>query len=174
MDALATLQGEDIQIGLAGNMNSINPDFPPSSEYFDFTEDFEHYKEIFWDRLQYHGFVSHDTIDELYTQYNLFILPSKFESVWAVIPEAMAHSMPVLVSHTVGAADYVTDGSDGFVFELGNRDEFLAKIRLFLDDPSLNKTMGLQAYKTIKEKHWYKNEKLMEGLHSEFDQFTGK
>lgn len=174
MDALMTLKDKNIQIGLAWNMNSINPDFPPSSEYFDFTDAFEDYKKVFWDKLQYHGFVSHDTIHELYTQYNLFVLPSKFESIWAVIPEAMAHSMPVLVSHTVGAADYVTHGSDGFIFELDNREEFLEKINHFIQNPSLKEIMGKKAHDTIKEKYWFKNMKLLKSLHNDFKIFLNQ
>jgi glycosyltransferase involved in cell wall biosynthesis len=74
---------------------------------------------------------------EVYTQYNLFILPSKFEAFGAVVMEAMAHSLPVIASHTVGAADYIEEGIHGFTFTLGDTQDFTDKVKIFLDQPKL-------------------------------------
>lgn len=61
--------------------------------------------------------VVRDGIEELYAASDVFALPSKWDAFAMVVCEAMALSLPVLISDTVGARDVVDQGVNGFVLD---------------------------------------------------------
>ncbi len=51
----------------------------------------------------------------IYKQASVLVLPSVFEGFGMVVLEAMASGLPAIVSRTVGAADLVEEGVDGYI-----------------------------------------------------------
>lgn len=73
--------------------------------------------------------------EELYAEYSkhdVFVLPSKLEIVGAVVSEAMACGLPVIVSHVGGMLDYVS-GDNGYTFTPGNDRELAERLKIFTD-----------------------------------------
>lgn len=62
------------------------------------------------------GYVKHSEIGEVYRESDLLILPSSYEMHGYVVNEAIAHSVPVIVSSETGTKCLVETGINGFVF----------------------------------------------------------
>jgi glycosyltransferase involved in cell wall biosynthesis len=95
--------------------------------------------------------VSYEKIGEFYNKHDILVLPSKKDAVGMVVPEAMACGMPVIVSDSVGAKDYVVEGENGFVFKTGDHVDLAKKITQ-ISKMDLFK-MGRHAANHIKENY---------------------
>jgi glycosyltransferase involved in cell wall biosynthesis len=60
--------------------------------------------------------------------------------------EALSRGVPVVCSRTTGAADWIEDGANGFLVDLGNSAALQARLRRLRDDRDLAEVMGRCAY----------------------------
>lgn len=78
------------------------------------------------------------------------VFPSTwYETGGLVVLEALARGIPALVSRTTAAADFITDGENGFLIDPGDADQLETCLRRLADD-SLAEKMGHAAY----ERYW--------------------
>lgn len=98
------------------------------------------------------GFITDQ--DELYKHYfmsDVFILPSIDDPWGLVVNEAMAASLPVIVSDGCGCSlDLVEDGKNGYVYPGGDSQALAEKITQVLEQDS--KKMGEVSHEIIQ--HW--------------------
>lgn len=80
------------------------------------------------------GKVSDEQLDALYRDADVFVLPTLFEGMPTVVLEAMARSLPVLVTD-VGATRELVDDSNGKIIAKRNPAGLAADIRRFLELP---------------------------------------
>jgi 1,2-diacylglycerol 3-alpha-glucosyltransferase len=72
---------------------------------------------------------SYEQLPELYNEAVMFVLPSIFEPWGLVVNEAMAASLPLLLSDRVGSVpDLLKEGKNGWAFNTENRSEFLERL----------------------------------------------
>jgi UDP-glucose:(heptosyl)LPS alpha-1,3-glucosyltransferase len=71
--------------------------------------------------VRFHG--REARVERLYAAADLVVLASVFEGFGNVVPEAMACGCPVLTSRSVGAADFVDHGENGWIVESCNHHE---------------------------------------------------
>jgi glycosyltransferase involved in cell wall biosynthesis len=72
---------------------------------------------------------------------DMLVFASRLEGFGTVVPEAMAHGLPVVVRHLPGVNDsFVLDGKTGFLFtdEAG----YVAAVRRLAADPALRRRLG--------------------------------
>lgn len=93
---------------------------------------------------------TYEKLKEVYSNNDIFILPSYNEAIGMVVPEAMACGTPAIVSDTCGAKVYVKDRENGLIFETYNYKELAEKI-IEISVKNKIKTMGQNALKTIKK-----------------------
>lgn len=75
------------------------------------------------DSVKLHGFVGYEVLPIYYGLAKVFILPSSVEQWGLVVNEAMASSLPVLVSNKCGCSnDLVVEGENGFRFSPADTD----------------------------------------------------
>jgi glycosyltransferase involved in cell wall biosynthesis len=79
----------------------------------------------------------------------VFALMSVQDGFGMVVVQAMACGIPVIVSDSVGAADIVTDGVDGFVIPVGDTDTLSVRLHELLAEPSLILEMGCRAREKV-------------------------
>jgi len=92
---------------------------------------------------------------EFYAAGDIFVLPALYEPFGLVISEAMASGLPVITSKRAGAADFITDGVNGFLIDDPREvDELAAKINLLVSDSHLRETMGKRARMAAEEFSW--------------------
>ena len=86
-----------------------------------------------------------------YSDSDIFVLSSVREAMGAVILEAMACGLPVIISDVGGAPDFVENGKNGFVFKNGNHLDLANKI-CNLADNDLRNSFSNESLKLVKEK----------------------
>lgn len=72
--------------------------------------------------------IPHNQVVNIYNSHDILILPSKSEAVGLVVPEAMASGLPVIISDSVGAKDYVIENENGLIFKTGDHNDLANKI----------------------------------------------
>jgi glycosyltransferase involved in cell wall biosynthesis len=78
------------------------------------------------------------------------VFPSTwYETGGLVVLEALARGIPVIVSRTTAAADFVVDGQNGFLIDAGGTSALRACLRELADD-AVAERMGRQAF----ERYW--------------------
>jgi glycosyltransferase involved in cell wall biosynthesis len=98
------------------------------------------------------GFVNQTELPKHYAIADVFVLPSTYEPRGAVVNEAMACGLPVIVSDRCGSiGDIVRPGDNAFVFPAGDAPALAAQLDLLAGDPSLLRTMSERSRALIGE-----------------------
>jgi UDP-glucose:(heptosyl)LPS alpha-1,3-glucosyltransferase len=69
------------------------------------------------DNVLYTGAIPYDHIAKFYLASDIFSMPSRLDTFGLTVLEAMAASLPVIVSTNVGAKDIVKQGINGFIID---------------------------------------------------------
>ena len=103
------------------------------------------------DQVLLPGFKQYDELPKYYGLASAFIHASTTEQWGLVVNEAMASSLPVLVSNRCGcAADLVQNGVNGFTFDPSNVEEMAKRMfQLSTLSPSQLSTMGVASRRII-------------------------
>lgn len=97
------------------------------------------------------GNISNSDLPRVYSQANLFVLPSEHEGVSKVLLEAMSCSLPVVARDTKENREIVDNNVNGFLFV--NDDNLSDIIRKLFHTPALRINVGQRARKTVKNNY---------------------
>jgi UDP-glucose:(heptosyl)LPS alpha-1,3-glucosyltransferase len=92
-------------------------------------------------------------IEKIYQAGDILVMLSKFDTFGMVVTEAMAASLPVIISDKVGAKDLVIQGENGFVVNREDVEMISSKINLMLNKEK-RLEMGKKAYNTALNQTW--------------------
>ena len=105
------------------------------------------------DRIIFTGFVQ--DISGYYAASDIFVLPSLYEPFGLVITEAMASGLPVVVSESVGAAEILKDGYNGFLIrDPTNPNEIAEILNTLIYDDKIRKQVSRNARKIAEKYSW--------------------
>jgi glycosyltransferase involved in cell wall biosynthesis len=79
-----------------------------------------------------HGSVPQQALFELLPQCDLYLSASSYESYSMATAEAVAHGLPVLAYATGAIGDWIEDGVNGVMIELGQSEQFFQALRRLL------------------------------------------
>jgi glycosyltransferase involved in cell wall biosynthesis len=100
--------------------------------------------------IVYKGTHPQNELYKLYSQGNVFILPSIQDGFGMVIFQAMACGLPVILSENTGAYDVVTkDGEEGFVIPIRNINAIKEKIKFLHENENICREMGRKAKERV-------------------------
>ena len=68
-------------------------------------------------KVKFLMFSSNESLKDIYSEHDVFILPSKFDGWGVVAVEAMARGLPVIVSDHCGSASIIKKAEHGIVFD---------------------------------------------------------
>ena len=86
-----------------------------------------------------------------YKSCGIFALLSRYEGMPNVVLEASSFKLPIIVSKgTGGALDFIINNKTGLVTKDNSANEASKKINLLLENKSLRKKLGINAFKKIK------------------------
>jgi glycosyltransferase involved in cell wall biosynthesis len=95
------------------------------------------------------GALAHEDAAEQLQLANVFALPSLEDAYPLVTMEAMATSLPVVVSDHSGTSELITNGLDGLIVPAGQVTALVEAFEQLLDDQTLRTTMGSAARRRI-------------------------
>jgi glycosyltransferase involved in cell wall biosynthesis len=96
------------------------------------------------------GFVNQRELPRYYGLADVFVLPSIYEPRGAVINEAMACGLPVIVTDRCGSiGDIVLDGENAFIYPAGDAGALSAAMTRLTDDPDLRQKMAARSRQII-------------------------
>lgn len=81
------------------------------------------------DSVEFKENLSADQMKGLYLTADLFVLPASDEPAGVSVLEALACGVPVICSSTCGLKSYVRHGSNGFIFESSDYNDFVNCVR---------------------------------------------
>ncbi|MDD5170922.1 MAG: glycosyltransferase family 4 protein [Syntrophales bacterium] len=108
------------------------------------------------DHVIYTGVIEHEQIADLYGAADIFAMPSRFDTFGLTVLEAMAASLPVIISENVGAKDIVRQGENGFVVNLARHEEEIAMAVEILCHEHIRERMSREAFITASQHCWDK------------------
>ena len=88
-------------------------------------------------------------MEDFYEKCDLFVLPSVDEGFGMVVFEALACSLPVIITKNVGAGDFIKNGEEGFIVDIRNTQQIKDKIEYLNQNRQVLKTMSAKAKKTF-------------------------
>ena len=88
------------------------------------------------------GHLSRQELDAHYRDANLVVLTSRSEGIPLVLMEAMARGKPVLAPAITGIPELVLDGKNGFLYQPGSLEDFVARVELIHHSESAFSPLG--------------------------------
>jgi colanic acid/amylovoran biosynthesis glycosyltransferase len=82
------------------------------------------------------GHLSRQQLDACYPAVDLVVLTSRSEGIPLVLMEAMARGTPVLAPAITGIPELVVDGNNGFLYQPGSLEDFVARVEFVHRDES--------------------------------------
>lgn len=103
--------------------------------------------------IKFLGFLSKRKLAEVVSESAFIIVPSLwYENQPYSILESFAHAKPVIASNIGGIPELVKNGKNGFLFEPGNVDACVDRIKLLWRNQALIQKLGKAAKKLAKER----------------------
>jgi glycosyltransferase involved in cell wall biosynthesis len=94
------------------------------------------------DRIIFEGAVGQERIRELYSNANVFSLPSFAEGIPIVLMEAMSMALPCVTTRITGIPELIDNGVDGLLVAASDVDELSDAIEQLYKDSSLGRRLG--------------------------------
>jgi len=91
--------------------------------------------------------LSHQELLKIYLDYDIFVLPSHFETCSMVTMEAMANGLPTIAWEVGGLAELVEHRKTGFLVPFGQEQLFLDYLRILIIDDKVRLSLGTTAKK---------------------------
>jgi len=102
------------------------------------------------DAVRFAGFVNQTDLPKYYGLSDVFVLPSTYEPRGAVINEAMACGLPVIVTNRCGSiGDIVLDGDNAFVYPAGDAEALARSMDRLVEDDALRARMAQRSREVI-------------------------
>ena len=103
--------------------------------------------------IEFCGTYPREKSAEIYSKFDVLVVPSLWYDFPLVIYEAFATGTPVIATNLGGMAESVSDGVNGLLFERGNVIDLKSKIERLVREPNLlqSLTKGISKVKTIEQ-----------------------
>ena len=98
--------------------------------------------------------MSGEALAAAYASADLFVMPSKTETLGLVLMEAMAAGCPVVACRAGGIPDAVEDGVTGFLFDPSDRNALVETVRHALANPAECAVMRTGARADVERHSW--------------------
>ncbi len=103
--------------------------------------------------IKYLEYLSHNDLVKALQESDVLVMPSYLDSWAAVVVEAMACGLPVIVSDNTGAKDIVND-SNGIIISTGNKEQLKQAVLFYFNNKIEVNLMGKAAAKKATQYSW--------------------
>lgn len=98
------------------------------------------------------GFLPESAVHERMRQCDVFVHPTRGESISMSILEAAAFGKPIVSNAVPGIIDMLTDGDNAILVPVGDPDSLALAIRNMFEDPQLRQQLGSAASDQLRER----------------------
>ena len=93
----------------------------------------------------------------LYREHAVFAFPSTFEGQPLVLLEAAASGLAIATTRTCGMKDFVSDGQNGLLVEVGDAEGFARAVSRLVESPGLAAELGRAARESSRMYTWQRS-----------------
>jgi len=104
--------------------------------------------------VRFAGYLEGDALSAAYAAADVFVFPSRSETLGNVVLEALASGLPVVGVREGGTLENVRDGVNGLLCTPGDAESLAAAMARLADDPDLRLTLGRNARAWAEERTW--------------------
>jgi glycosyltransferase involved in cell wall biosynthesis len=122
--------------------------------------------------LKFLGYLNDVELQEQYSNADVFIAPSRFESFGLVLIEAMRHGMPVIGCNVGGMREIISEGVDGFMVRVDDPEQLASRIKMLVENPEVRKQVGDAARQTYESR--FTGPKMAEAIETMFAEMTSE
>jgi len=105
-------------------------------------------------RASFLGFLEGDDLAAAFASADVFLMPSRTETLGFVVLEAMASGCPVVAARAGGIPDLVAHEESGLLYDPEREEEAIASIRGLLEDDGRRLFLARMARKRAEESSW--------------------
>ncbi|WP_028575390.1 glycosyltransferase family 4 protein [Desulfonatronovibrio hydrogenovorans] len=118
-------------------------------------------------KVIFYGQVSHDQIQKLYQDYDIYINASQVDNLPGVILEAFACGLPVVSTNAGGIPYMVEHGKTGLLCDVGDYRVLAENVLRILHDPDLGKSLALAGRAETSRYSWERIQPMMRNMFAE-------
>ncbi|CAG7878704.1 unnamed protein product [Brassica rapa] len=103
------------------------------------------------------GMLQGEELSQAYASGDVFVMPSESETLGLVVLEAMASGLPVVAARAGGIPDIIPEeqeGKTGFLFNPGDVEDCVTKLRTLLHDKETREIIGKAAREETEKYDW--------------------
>jgi glycosyltransferase involved in cell wall biosynthesis len=100
------------------------------------------------------GYLRGEPLAAAYASADVFVMPSKTETLGLVLMEAMAAGLPVAACNAGGIPDAVEDGVTGFLYEPSDKQGLVKAVQRVLANPAERATVRARAREDVERHSW--------------------
>ena len=123
------------------------------------------------EKVTFAGYLEGQDLSRAYSSADVFVFPSKVETLGNVVLEAMASGLPVVGVAQGGTLENVRHGVNGVLCEPGDTDSFTAGILEVSQSPQLREQLARNARTWAEQRNW---EAAFEPLLSSYEELAGR
>jgi len=114
------------------------------------------------EKVEFTGRIKHDRLPKIYSDSQVFVLPSLNEGMSNTMLEALASGLPIIATDTGGTKELVENGENGFVVKKKDSQNIADKVERLISDSDLRRKMSVKSrqkaqdlsWKSVAEKYW--------------------
>jgi len=107
-------------------------------------------------KINVHGYLTSKELSDLYKKCDIYLLPSKFETLSIATLEAMASSLLPIVTSNTGVTKYIQNKKNGIIIDYGKPGNLIYELKEFNNDREKLLDLSLAAFDSVKEITWQK------------------
>jgi glycosyltransferase involved in cell wall biosynthesis len=100
------------------------------------------------------GYMRGEPLAQAYASADVFVMPSKTETLGLVLMEAMAAGCPVVAVRAGGIPDAVEDGVTGFLYEPEDAEELVKRVQWVMEHPEERGAVQAKARADVERHSW--------------------
>ncbi len=105
-------------------------------------------------KVFFHGFVTDEGKDNIFSKSDIFILPSHHEGFGIVFLESMEYGLPVITTDCGGQTDFIFNEKNGFLLNDREPNHLAQIIDKLIEDKELYKSIKSTNLNDIKQYYW--------------------
>jgi glycosyltransferase involved in cell wall biosynthesis len=113
------------------------------------------------------GYMEGEELGSAYASADVFVFPSRTETLGLVLLEAMAAGCPVVAANSGGIPDIVTDGENGYLFDPKDDQGAIAATQRLIELGAARETLRLQARAEAERWGWNAATRQLQGFYQE-------